>query len=204
MNISPNAKATFRDGTTGHVIRVIYDPRTADVTHVVVQVGHLGAPRLVPVQAIDHSDIRGLHLAMTAPEVEACDSFRQVEYVPYDEAADPLALNPLAGDPFELGWPYLRPDQPVAVEEDRVPPDEIAFRRGASVDSSDGYVGTVGAFVVEQGSGHATHLVLHHGHLWGKRTISIPLSATEQMHEDYVLLSLTKEQVESLPDVPTS
>jgi len=204
MDLSPNAKASFQDGTEGHVVRVIYDPRTKDVTHVVVRVGHLSEPRLVPVSDVEHSDESGAHLTIGEREFESCEPFTDVEFVSYDEALEGRVFDSFVplDDSFILGWPYVRPGEPMPVDVERVPPGEVAFGRGAAVDASDGHIGHVAAFVTDWGSGHLTHIVLGHGHLWGRRRISVPLSAVGRVEDDRVVLTLTKKEVEALPDIP--
>ena len=211
MDISPHARATFQDGTHGRVERVVYDPRTKEVTHVVVHHGLLGEPRLVPISEVGYGDDTGVHLTMGQREFEDCDPFTEVELVPFEEAAemgavDVLALDPVlgSGSPFTLAWPYVAPTDEVPVEVERVTPGEVAFGRGTPVEASDGRVGHVGAFVVDWGSGHLTHLVLAHGHLWGHREIAVPLAAVYEIADGTVELSLSKEEVEALPDIPRS
>ncbi|MGH9098789.1 MAG: hypothetical protein ACRDV8_00980 [Acidimicrobiales bacterium] len=46
-----------------------------------------------------------------------------------------------------------------------------------------------------------THVLLDEGHLWGKKEVSIPISAVTGVGEDGVRLSLTKAQIADLPPV---
>ena len=85
---------------------------------------------------------------------------------------------------------------------ERIPPGELAVRRGTRVEATDGYVGQVGEFVVEPESGHITHLVLLEGHLWAKKEVTLPLSAIDHSEGDTVYLNLDKKAVEALPTVP--
>ena len=75
--------------------------------------------------------------------------------------------------------PYVTPDitVEVPVEHLQIPPGELAVRRGTRVEATDGYVGKVDEFVVNPDNGHITHLVMREGHLWGKKDVTIPLSA---------------------------
>jgi hypothetical protein len=45
-------------------------------------------------------------------------------------------------------------------------------------------------------------LVMREGHLWGKKEVTIPLSAIGDTHEDTVFLKLDKKLIESLPIFP--
>jgi sporulation protein YlmC with PRC-barrel domain len=84
---------------------------------------------------------------------------------------------------------------------DRVPKDTIEIRRSSPVISTDDHdLGHVDGFVVDSEDG-ITHLVLEHGHLWGKREITIPIGAVSGIENDVVNLSLTKDQVGDLKSV---
>ena len=45
-----------------------------------------------------------------------------------------------------------------------------------------------------------THVLLEEGHLWGRKQVAIPISATEKI-QDTIRVDLTKEQIERLPPV---
>ena len=100
--------------------------------------------------------------------------------------------------------PWATPMEVSYVEEvvERIPPGELAVRRGTRVEATDGHVGQVGEFVVEPESGHITHLILLEGHLWAKKEVTLPLSAIDHSEGDTVYLNLDKKAVEALPSVP--
>ncbi|MCC6958040.1 MAG: PRC-barrel domain-containing protein, partial [Anaerolineales bacterium] len=84
----------------------------------------------------------------------------------------------------------------------QIPPDELAVRRGAPVEATDGYIGKVDEFVVSPENGRITHLVLREGHLWGQKDVIIPVSATRETSLGTVFLNLSKHEIESLPTFP--
>ena len=90
----------------------------------------------------------------------------------------------------------------VPVEQLQIPAGELAVKRGARVEATDGYVGTVDEFVINSKNSHITHLVMREGHLWGKKDVIIPVSAMDDTHDDTVFLNIDKHQVESLPTFP--
>ncbi len=47
-----------------------------------------------------------------------------------------------------------------------------------------------------------THVVLERGHLWGRRDVTIPISAVTRVKTDSIGLRLTKHAVGALPTVP--
>ena len=65
----------------------------------------------------------------------------------------------------------------VPVEDQQIPPGELAVSRGTRVNATDGYVGHVDELVVDRENGHITHLVMREGHLWGQKDCDHPSSA---------------------------
>jgi sporulation protein YlmC with PRC-barrel domain len=90
-------------------------------------------------------------------------------------------------------------DSPVLY--DRIPKGEVEIRRASGVYSTEGHhLGHVDGFLVDRDE-HITHLVVERGHLWGRRDVTIPIGAVAKIETDDVTLSLTKDQVGSLPEV---
>ncbi|MGA2014648.1 MAG: hypothetical protein ABSH51_29535, partial [Solirubrobacteraceae bacterium] len=114
--------------------------------------------------------------------------------LPYYQSLAPGAVGP--------GAPPIGFDDRVTEVYDRVPKDKIEVRRASYVLSSDGHgLGHVDGFLVG-GDDAITHLVLEHGHLWGKREVTIPIGAMESIANDEVTLSLTRDAVGALESVP--
>jgi hypothetical protein len=89
---------------------------------------------------------------------------------------------------------------PEAVVTDRVPVGEVEVRRGDQVHATDGAIGRIRGLVIDPGDHHVTHVLLDEGHLWGKKTIAIPIDAVKDA-KDSVRLTLAKDQVRDLPAV---
>jgi len=102
-----------------------------------------------------------------------------------------------------LLWPYVVLEtRTVLAECKRIPPHELAVRRGAQVEATDGRVGTIDEFLVDPQNGHITHLMLREGHLWDKKDVAIPVSEIEHIGEHTVYLKLGKQAVQALPAIP--
>jgi hypothetical protein len=87
------------------------------------------------------------------------------------------------------------------VTYDRIPLGEVELRRGSPVQAAGGKtVGRVGGAVLD-GDGRISHLVLQRGHLWGRRELTIPVSAVKRLRTDEVDLQLTADDVAALPSV---
>jgi sporulation protein YlmC with PRC-barrel domain len=203
------AKASCSDGACGEVRRLIIDPATDAVTHLVVQPGHQHkAARLVPVDLVEAAagDVR---LRCTRAE------FDQLEHAEEAELAEGLGNSGLLGDAlvYDAGGEAYSPvgfgglvdvgPAPVtrrAVLRDVVPRGETQLRPGDSVHAVDGHIGRVHGFLVDPDDHRVSHVLLEEGHLWGRKEVAIPLSAVTGV-DDGIRLNITKQQVEGLPPV---
>jgi sporulation protein YlmC with PRC-barrel domain len=86
------------------------------------------------------------------------------------------------------------------VTYDTIPVGEVEVRRGDRVHATDGDIGRVQGLVIEPRSHHVTHVLLQEGHLWGRKEVSIPISAVTRV-DDGIWLSMTKQDVAGLPPV---
>jgi sporulation protein YlmC with PRC-barrel domain len=184
------AEASCADGPAGKVTRVIVDPATETVTHLVIEPKHwLGATgRLVPIDLVD-STAGGIRLRCTVEEFGRLEAAEETALV--DGLVGGLGLAGLGG-PMGASAPV-----PVVVK-DVVPPGEEGIERGDPVHALDGEIGRVEGVRVDPGDHRVTHVLLQEGHLWGRREVVIPASAVTKV-EGGIWLSLTKEQVEALP-----
>jgi sporulation protein YlmC with PRC-barrel domain len=73
-------------------------------------------------------------------------------------------------------------------------------QRGESVHALDGEIGKVQGFLVDPDDNRVTHVLLQEGHLWGRKEVSIPISAVTGVDAG-IRLNITKKQVEDLPPV---
>ena len=183
------AEASCSDGPGGKVIRVIVDPATGTVTHLVVEPRlRLSAARLVPVDLVDVT-ADGIGLRCTVAEFGALAAAEETELV--DGLTGGFGLAGL-GAPMGASAPV-----PVVVQ-DVVPRGEEAIGRGDPVHAVDGEIGRVEGVRVDLGSRRVTHVLLQEGHLWGRKEVVIPASAVTKV-ENGIWLNLTREQVEGLP-----
>ena len=198
MDIPVDAGVQCTDGPGGRSTYVVLNPITRRVTHVVVKEDifpHL--ERLVPLEMVTQTSPDQIHLACSRQELHRLESFIETEFMPGKVSDAAYGL-----DEFRL-WPYvLSGDELVPVEHERVPPGELAVRRGSHVRATDGDVGRVDEFLVDRETEHITHLVLREGHLWGQKDVLIPVSEIGRVDEDRVYLNLSKAEVADLPTIP--
>jgi len=199
MEIPLNAEVHCADGVCGRSTYVIVNPVNEEVTHVVVREEWFPhAEHLVPLDLVVESTPDTIRLRCTKGDLVTQEPFTEVEYVKGD----------LPGFSYESGdlmlWPYsvVEEDEGIPVEIERVPPGELAVRRGAHVKAVDGRVGQVDEFLVDAAGKHITHLIVREGHLWGQKDMTVPVSETARIEEETVYLKLTREQIEALPTIP--
>ena len=184
---------------------MLINPVVEKVTHVVVKEDSSNTEYIVPLEMISETIAGIIQLRCSKAELEKMEPFIKTTFVE----------EPLPGIGFGYGdemygvgsyyyMPYVIPELTVQVpvEQQQIPPGELAIRRGTGVEATDGHVGRVDEFVVNPENGHITHLVMREGHLWGQKEVIIPLSAIGDTRDDTVFLKLNKQQIESLPGIP--
>jgi sporulation protein YlmC with PRC-barrel domain len=182
------ATASCVDGPGGKVSRVIIDPATETVTHLVIQPKHrLGVGRLVPLDLVETTagDIR---LRCTVEEFGGLEPAQETELI------DDVTSLGLGGLNAPMGT--ISPVQTYL--QDVVPLGEADVDRGDPVHALDGEIGRIQGLLVDPDHHRVTHVLLEEGHLWGRKKVSIPVSAVTGV-ENGIQLSLTKKQVEDLP-----
>jgi sporulation protein YlmC with PRC-barrel domain len=219
MRLDLGSPVHCSDAEYGELCDVVIDPTTRRVTHVVVQPAHRhDLARLVAIErahGLAEGD-PGIKVDYTVEELNRLDPLQKSAYLRVGEipVEDPdwevgieniLALpyyeSYTAGGGLGTTMPPMAYDDHVTEIYDRVPKDRIEIRRASAVISSDEHeLGHVDGFVVDSEEG-ITHLVLEHGHLWGKREVTIPVSAVDTITNDEVTLALTKAQVGDLKSV---
>ena len=186
------------DGRCGRSSHLILNPTTERVTHLVVRERRPSrVERLVPIILVAETAAQVILLDCTLEQFAALEPFNQTEFVYGDlphHASDP-SLTAL--------WPYVVPAKRIVDEKVRpIPPGELAVRRGARVEATDGRVGRVDEFVVDPDTGYITHLCLREGRLWGDRGVCVPVADIDRIQEKVVHLKVDKETLASMPSFP--
>ena len=202
IDIPLHAKVECTDGPCGESTDVIVNPVNRKVTHFVVRNAKLpdSGDRLVPVDRVEKTSHGSIRLNCSKDELAGMDPFTATRYVEKQMPQYPSSY--YGGEPGILMEPYVISSELMPVDIERVPPGELAIHRGAGVEASDGWAGRVDEFLVDPDSGEISHLVLREGHLWGKRDLTLPLSAIDRVSDDTVYLKINKQTIESLPTIP--
>jgi sporulation protein YlmC with PRC-barrel domain len=213
--IGTEVRCSDSDSDCGQLQRVVIDPVARALTHLVVEPKHRpGTGHLVPIDLADvvAGDIQ---LRCTTEEFDALDDAEDTQFLPGADGAFNYEQDQM------LTWPYYALGSggigmggmgmggvglgmggmdlgPRAITHDRVPTGQIQVRRGEHVHATDGEIGKVQGLVVDPSDHHVTHVLLDEGHLWGAKTVAIPIAAVTTI-VDGVRLSLSKDQVRDLP-----
>jgi sporulation protein YlmC with PRC-barrel domain len=205
MDIPINVDVQCADGLCGRLTYVVIHPLTQRVTHLVVREAETPhTERVVPVKLVTETTPNLVRMDCTRDELAKMEPFIETEYIQTKgSGVEQLPVGYVPGE-YVL-WPYVVAEERteyVPVEHKRVPPGELAVRRGARVEATDGRLGQVDEFLVDPTNGHITHLVLREGHLWGQKDVTIPVSQIERIEENVVYLKLDKHSIEALPAIP--
>ena len=211
MRLDLGCPVRCSDDAFGELADVVIDPTTRCVTHLVVQPRRSSEPaRLVPIDRArgGHEPDRTIVLDGTVAEIGQLERVREAAYLrlgefpvedpdwevgieemfaqPYYQGLDAVGVEPFAYDDHVM-WQYHR-----------IPKGDVEIRRASPVTSADKHhLGHVDGFMVDS-QDRIGHLVLEHGHLWGKREVVIPIGAVARVETDAVVLTLSKDEVGAL------
>ena len=214
MRVDLDAKVRARDGEEiGSVDRAIVDPRTNEVTHVVVRTGAIfGRDIMVPREDVERANQDGdtIQLDLSKDELERFPDFVPEQYgappptwvapagygFPSSGYAWPVAMDPMMGPvPMEIPVEYVDD----AAEE----PDQVSLSKGALVlDRDDHDIGVVDDVRFDAETGRLQGFVLRVGGalrtlFGGGDTVEVSRSQIESVGESIVKLRLAKEEVEA-------
>lgn len=200
MPFKIGAYVSCTDGACGQVSRIIVNPIIREVTHLAVDPKHRHDPgRLVPVDLVEATTGQ-LRLRCTLAEFQA---------LPLAQAGGSVAdLDPTGhlGNPsnqvrWVLGPAHDPGDAGQGVTVNYVPPGEVDIRPELVVCATDDEIGQVEGLIMEPGGHRITHVLLHGGHVWGRKEVAIPIGAVTKIGTLLIHLSLSKHQVKDLPPV---
>jgi len=208
------ASARCSDGHCGKVKRLVFDPATETVTHLVIQHEHRAeSGRLVPAHLAETTSGE-IRLRCTLAEFDEFDHAEEREVtgaadqhvgdvggvlgsgLAYGASGEAFARVGPAGL-IDIG-PMPPPRHRRTMIEDAVPLGEDQVRPGDRVHAVDGEIGRVQGFLVNPGDDRVTHVLLQEGHLWGRKEVAIPITAVTRV-DIGIELNLTKDQVGNLP-----
>jgi hypothetical protein len=220
------------EGSCGDLVRVVVNPVARAITHLVVEPRSKdGAGRLVPIEFVHSAAVDEIRLRCTMAEFHALETAEETHFLQggsgqWGYGQDQMLTTPMfglgglgagglggmgmggiglgmGGIGMGIGAGGIGGPGPETITEDRVPEGEVEVRRGEHVQATDGEIGRIHGFVIDPTDHHLTHVLLDEGHLWGKKTVAIPISAVKDVNLG-VRLTITKAEVGDLPEIDLS
>lgn len=215
MQFKENAEVLDENGDkVGTIDRVVIDPKTKEVTHVVVRKGFLFTEdKVVPVDWFDLTTENKVILNVPEEDVDTLPPFEEKHYIPWHEVderpiypagyAPPYYWYPRAGVNW-WGHPGYRayfgltePPYTTTVER-QIPEGTVPLKEGAEVISADNeHVGDVERVFADPDSGRATYFVISQGLIFKDRKL-VPTTWVETMSENRVYVGVDSEFLDSL------
>jgi uncharacterized protein YrrD len=193
MIISMDAEIVCMDGHYGRLNSIIVNPKTGQVTDLVVQRNGLFAHAwLVPVSHIVDSAPNHIRLDMSIKDIaEEMHSFIRTEYLSPD-VPDVLYTT-------DMVWPHLMANvEAKTIEHENVPYNEVAIHGKVVVSAENGMLGYLENVVVNSQDYHITQIGIRAGHWYGHARLNVPVSAIDHFGEDAITLSISKQAVGAL------
>lgn len=194
----------------GTLSRVVIDPRTREVSNLVVEKGLLfKTDKVIPVTLVDLDIEDRIVLKKTNQDIlEDFPDFETSYYVPLDQPDNPYQDDIEASylyPPLHLGWTagghlgYPVPEYVLKTEQD-IPEGTVALEKGAKVISRDGeQVGNVEEIITESQGDRVTHFVVSEGFLLKERKL-VPAVWIAEVTEEEIHLSVNASVFERLPE----
>jgi sporulation protein YlmC with PRC-barrel domain len=213
MQFNKDASVYSSDGKDlGHLDRVVLDPKTKELTHLVIRQGFFFTEdKIVPMHLVESSTEDRVSLKHMA-DVLDLPQFEEKYYLSADELDEertrpahpedyvaPLLWYPPLGTAWwspAYGYANLETE---AVIERNIPEGTVPLKEGAEVISADGeHVGDIERVFTDGNTNRATHLVISKGLLFKSKKL-IPTSWVATTEEDKIELNLGTYALDNLP-----
>ncbi len=211
MQFTRGASVFTADGKeAGHVDRVVLNPKTKEVTHIVVRKGVFFAEdKVLPIDLLASADEHRVTLRADVEDLERQPDFQETEYVLVDEeelkhdrVQSPLPPPSLYWYPPYTAGPIMSYSAPAYVAEtkENIPEDTVALKEGAKVITADGkHVGNVERVLTDRQSDRATHFLISEGILLKEKKL-VPITWVDEVGTDQVRLTVGVRTLNELDD----
>jgi sporulation protein YlmC with PRC-barrel domain len=201
------------DGPCGVLSRVIIDPIADAVAYLDVESKHRRHHgHLVPVSLVAAATAKEIRLTCSKAEFDALEPAQEKEFLPGVEGQSGYSPAQALRLPYfrQSGVGLAMPESPPTIPEnafvssgvtyDKLPLGDVDVRRGEHVEATDGPIGKVKGLVIDPSDEQVTHILLDEGHLWGEKTVGIPISAVKRLGE-VIRLTLSQDEIRELPPI---
>jgi uncharacterized protein YrrD len=218
MRFTENAAVLAANGDkVGEIERVVIDPKTCQVTHIVVRKGFLfKEDKVVPVDLVASAVEDTVALRPDAGDLQTLPDFEEERLVIVDERE--LARHGVEGRSYPSPGYWYPPfgaapmralkaggssgqTKPVrTITERNLPERTIALEEGAEVVTADGeHVGDIEQVLTDPGADRVTHFIIKEGLLLKERKL-IPTQWVSRLTEDRVKLAVGSDLLGRLPE----
>jgi uncharacterized protein YrrD len=206
----------------GTLDRVVIDPESHEVTHLVISKGLLFKTNKVVAMDMVNQEVEDrITLLNPKHDLEEFQDFEETHYVDVDDpdypgnAPEASAMEPVGGaywyPPTSLAWWRLTPDTHMAYPAtpalppyvpkttQNIPEGTVALEEGAKVMTKDDkYIGNIEQVIVDEQDNRVTHFVINQGTFFTERKL-IPVLWISSIDEDEVHLAPSSKVLERLP-----
>jgi sporulation protein YlmC with PRC-barrel domain len=214
MQLKQDASVKSANGEDlGRLDRVVIDPKTGDVTNIVVRKGFFfSEDRVIPVEWIESTNDEEIRLREDVEDFENLPVFEQAHYLnsedidarygertprAYPSDAPPVYWYPPVASPMGFPAHYT---MPMAFETERnIPEGTIALKDNSKVFGNDGEdVGSLERVFSDE-EGRVTHIVIIQGMLSKSRKL-VPTHWIKSVAEDEIHLGVNSDYLDKLPE----
>ena len=214
MQLQKDAHVYTADGReAGTVARVVLDPKSDEITHIVVRKGWLFTEdKLVPINLVESANGDRIQLSTDLKNFDELPLFQETHYVTpgeIPEEGEPSAYAPQLYwyPPVGAAWTgyytsyYGYPLSPyVTYTEKHIPEGTFGLKEGARVVSADGQnVGQVEEVITNEELNRATHLLIREGWLFTEKR-SIPVDWIVSANDEEIRLSVNAQTLRQIPE----
>lgn len=199
---------TVDEKEAGHLERVVIDPASNEITHLVIQQGLLQKKdKVVPIAAVTIGREGQLTVHIKSDELALLPDFEEEQYRLADEGGQgdvPVADN--VRPPYRGGSPGFADYSPRYVEETHlnIPDNTVALKQGAKVIARENkVVGRVSRILTSTPTDRVTHFLIEKGLLVKEHRL-IPVKWVNRLTDDEVNLTVDVSAVERLPVIDES
>lgn len=204
MQFKQGASVVTVDGKeAGHIDRVVIDPGSDEITHLVIQRGLLQRQdKVVPIATVTIEPEGQLMVHMKSDELALLPDLEEERYHLADEGrGDDAPSTGSVYPPYPTGVPGFAHYGPRYVAETHlnIPDNTVALKEGARVIARDNKeVGHVAQVLTSTPADRVTHFMIERGLLVKEHRL-IPVKWVDRLADDEVNLAIDSSSVERLP-----
>ncbi len=189
------------DGRCGKLIKVVIDPYTRRITHLVVEKGYLQKKdRVIPVTAVKEANEERILLNVPSEALKQFPEYHEEEFaVPTPDVEETMHYARMQvlvwATLYGIASEALQPMSRQRVKKG-INPEEPVIGRGTKVFALDGPIGEIDHVLVDKETGEITHIIVRKGIL--PRHVVVPMALVSNILDDGVYLKTDRKHLEEL------